>query len=100
MSVAARTANRHRCSGREDQGVRVILRQGTRQYSDRNFGIRSAPSLCLLVTCQVFKMINYRDFETTNQSFTLEPLNYTNKYGDGAAAKEPKQLFTKNTGLC
>ncbi len=23
---AIRTANRHRCSGREDQGVRVILR--------------------------------------------------------------------------
>jgi len=44
---AIRTANRHRCSGREDQGVRVILRQGTRQYSDRNFGIRSAPSQCL-----------------------------------------------------
>ena len=30
----------------------------------------------------------------------LVPINYTNKYGDGAAAKEPKQLFTKNTGLC
>ena len=42
-----RTANQHRCSGREDQGVRVILRQGTRQTSDRNFGIRSAPSFCL-----------------------------------------------------
>jgi hypothetical protein len=41
-----RTANRHRCSGREDQGVRVILRQGTRQTSGRNFGIRPAPSLC------------------------------------------------------
>lgn len=40
-----RTANRHRCSGREDQGVRVILRQGTRQTSGRNFGIRPAPSL-------------------------------------------------------
>ena len=38
-----RTANRHRCSGREDQGVRVILRQGTRQTSGRNFGIRPAP---------------------------------------------------------
>jgi hypothetical protein len=37
---AIRTANRHRCSGREDQGVRVILRQGTRQTSGRNFGIR------------------------------------------------------------
>ena len=37
-----RTANRHRCSGREDQGVRVILRQGTRQNSGRNFGIRPA----------------------------------------------------------
>ncbi len=50
---ATRTANRHRCSGRVDQGVRVILRQGTRQYSDRNLGIRSAPSQCLsLVTCQ------------------------------------------------
>jgi len=60
---AVRTANRHWCSGREDQGVRVILRQGTRQYSGRNFGIRPA----LLV---------------------------------GAAAKEPMQLFTKNTGLC
>lgn len=40
--IAIRTANHHRCSGREDQGVRVILRQGTRQISDRNFGIRSA----------------------------------------------------------
>jgi hypothetical protein len=39
-----RTANRHRCSGRVDQGVRVILRQGTRQTSGRNFGIRPAPS--------------------------------------------------------
>ncbi len=60
---AIRTANQHRCSGRVDQGVRVILRQGTRQYSDRNFGIRSA-------------------------------------FLEKAAAKEPKQLFTKNTGLC
>ena len=42
MVTADRTANRHRCSGRVAQGVRVILRQGTRQYSDRNFGIRSA----------------------------------------------------------
>ncbi len=47
VDYAIRTANRHRCSGRVDQGVRVILRQGTRQYSDRNFGIRSAPSLCM-----------------------------------------------------
>ena len=47
VGIAIRTANRHRCSGREDQGVRVILRQGTRQYSDRNLGIRSAPSQCL-----------------------------------------------------
>ena len=41
--ITIRTANRHRCSGREDQGVRVILRQGTRQTSGRNFGIRPAP---------------------------------------------------------
>ena len=41
--ITIRTANRHRCSGREDQGVRVILRQGTRQISGRNFGIRPAP---------------------------------------------------------
>ena len=47
MDYSIRTANRHRCSGREDQGVRVILRQGTRQTSGRNFGIRPAPSLCL-----------------------------------------------------
>ena len=40
--IIIRTANRHRCSGREDQGVRVILRQGTRQNSGRNFGIRPA----------------------------------------------------------
>jgi len=42
--------------GRVDQGVRVILRQGTRQISGRNFGIRPAsfgwpqlknPSNCL-----------------------------------------------------
>jgi hypothetical protein len=46
MSNSIRTANRHRCSGRVDQGVRVILRQGTRQNSGRNFGIRPAPSLC------------------------------------------------------
>jgi hypothetical protein len=59
-----RTANRHRCSGREDQGVRVILRQGTRQISGRNFGIRPARRETL------------------------------------ATAKEPMQLFTKNTGLC
>ena len=53
VAYAVRTANRHRCSGRVDQGVRVILRQGTRQYSDRNLGIRSAPSQCLSrVTCQ------------------------------------------------
>jgi hypothetical protein len=44
MFNAIRTANRHRCSGRVDQGVRVILRQGTRQISGRNFGIRPAPS--------------------------------------------------------
>ena len=47
VDYSIRTANRHRCSGREDQGVRVILRQGTRQTSGRNFGIRPAPSLCL-----------------------------------------------------
>ena len=63
MFHSIRTANRHRCSGREDQGVRVILRQGTRQTSGRNFGIRPAPLW-------------------------------------GAAAKEPMQLFTKNTALC
>ena len=45
MDIAIRTANRHRCSGREDQGVRVILRQGTRQTSGRNFGIRPASSV-------------------------------------------------------
>ena len=44
MVQADRTANRHRYSGRVDQGVRVILRQGTRQYSDRNLGIRSSSS--------------------------------------------------------
>ena len=37
-----RTANRHRWLGREDQGERVRGPQGTRQKSDRNFGIRSA----------------------------------------------------------
>ena len=42
VAYADRTANRHRYSGREDQGEREILRQGTRQFSDRNFGIRSA----------------------------------------------------------
>ena len=42
VAYADRTANRHRYSGREDQGERVILRQGTQQFSDRNFGIRSA----------------------------------------------------------
>jgi hypothetical protein len=47
MDKSIRTANRHRCSGRVDQGVRVSLRQGTRQTSGRNFGIRPAPSLCL-----------------------------------------------------
>jgi hypothetical protein len=47
VAYADRTANRHRCSGRVDQGVRVILRQGTRQYSDRNLGIRSASPQCL-----------------------------------------------------
>jgi hypothetical protein len=45
VNHAIRTANRHRCSGREDQGVRVILRQGTRQNSGRNFGIRPASFL-------------------------------------------------------
>jgi hypothetical protein len=45
MVQADRTANRHRCSGRVDQGVRVILRQGTRQTSVRNFGIRTAGAL-------------------------------------------------------
>ena len=46
MVCTDRTANRHRCSGRVAQGVRVILRQGTRQYSDRNLGIRSALPQC------------------------------------------------------
>ena len=32
-------------TGRVDQGVRVILRQGTRQKSGRNFGIRPAWAL-------------------------------------------------------
>jgi hypothetical protein len=42
VAYADRTANRHRCSGREDQGERVNLRQGTRQFNGRNFGIRPA----------------------------------------------------------
>ena len=42
VDFTIRTAIRHRCSGRVDQGVRVILRQGTRQTSGRNFGIRPA----------------------------------------------------------
>ncbi len=46
VDIVIRTANRHWCSGRVDQGVRVILRYGTRQTSGRNFGIRPAPSLC------------------------------------------------------
>ena len=37
-----RTANRHRWSGRVDQGERVRGLQGTRQNSSRNFGIRLA----------------------------------------------------------
>jgi hypothetical protein len=39
-----RTANRHRCSGRVDQGERVIDPQGTRQKSSRKFAIRLARS--------------------------------------------------------
>ncbi len=27
-------------------------------------------------------------------------LTYRGRYSEGAAAKEPMQLFTKNTGLC
>ena len=46
MAYADRTANRHRYSGRVDQGERVILRQGTRQFNGRNFGIRPARSQC------------------------------------------------------
>src|SRR3990167_4405638 len=37
-----RTANRHRCSARVEQGERVRRPQGTRQKSSRNFGIRLA----------------------------------------------------------
>ena len=40
--VGNRTANRHRWSGRADQGERVSDPQGTRQKSGRNFGIRPA----------------------------------------------------------
>jgi hypothetical protein len=41
-----RTANRHRYSGRVDQGERVISPQGTRQKSGRKLAIRPAPPLC------------------------------------------------------
>jgi hypothetical protein len=41
--VLIRTANRHRYSGRADQGERVISPKGTRQKSDRKLAIRSAP---------------------------------------------------------
>jgi hypothetical protein len=43
--VQNRTANRHRWERREDEGERVRGPQGTRQISDRNFGIRSASLL-------------------------------------------------------
>ena len=39
-----RTENRHRWAGREDQGERVSVPQGTRQKSGRNLGIRPALS--------------------------------------------------------
>ena len=39
-SYGIRTGNRHRWIGRVAQGERVICRQGTRQKSGRNFGIR------------------------------------------------------------
>jgi hypothetical protein len=58
VDYANRTANRHRYSGRVDQGVRVILRQGTRQYSDRNFGIRSAPSQCSSL-CEMYYQFSF-----------------------------------------
>ncbi len=41
--ISIRTANRHRWEGREDHGAREKHGSGTRQNSDRNFGIRSAP---------------------------------------------------------
>ena len=46
VAYADRTANRHRCSGLVDQGERVNLRQVTRQFNGRNFGIRPARSQC------------------------------------------------------
>ena len=39
-----RTANRHRCAARVEQGEQVRVLQGTRQKSGRTFGIR--PALC------------------------------------------------------
>ena len=44
LSYGIRTVNRHRWMGRVSQGVRENPRSGTRQYNDRNFGIRSGPT--------------------------------------------------------
>ena len=64
LSYGNRTVNRHRWMRRVSSGVRENPRSGTRQYNDRNFGIRSAP-------VQI-----------------------------GAAAKDAKRLFNRNTGPC
>jgi hypothetical protein len=91
MVQADRTANRHRCSGRVDQGVRVILRQGTRQTSDRKLAIRSA-------------LPQYAQTEDTSVRCLDALSGLVNSvycaYCGRAAAKEPMELFTKNTGLC
>ena len=56
VAYADRTDNRHRCSGRVDQGERVILRQGTRQFNGRNFGIRPARRETLAATKESMRL--------------------------------------------
>ena len=87
---ADRTANRHRCSGRVAQGVRVNLRQGTRQYSDRNFGIRSP--LTTFGESRVYLEGRLNLAEIRRVLLALKVVR--------GATKEPMRLFTKNTGLC
>ncbi|MDB5260066.1 MAG: hypothetical protein JWN37_297 [Candidatus Nomurabacteria bacterium] len=53
--VLIRTANRHRYSGRVDQGERVISPKGTRQKSDRKLAIRSAPITLFLNKVRVLE---------------------------------------------
>ena len=54
-----------------------------------------------LTSCQsLYKRANFEIFENIGKKADPNFSPYRGRYSEGAAAKEPMRLFTKNTGLC